>query len=69
MQIVSPVWRAMLDPSKVFAEATASEVLFEDDDPRALLILLHIAHCRFKELPESLSFSALRQTGYGVRQI
>lgn len=59
MCLASPVWRAMLDPKSHFKEAEKQEVEFPDDDLDALLIILRVAHLKFRELPESLSFKEL----------
>ncbi|KAK4697983.1 hypothetical protein P7C71_g179, partial [Lecanoromycetidae sp. Uapishka_2] len=47
MQLASPVWATLFDPQGRFLEANAKEVSLPDDDPHALLILLHIAHLNF----------------------
>ena len=59
MCLASPVWRAMLDPKSHFKEAEKQEVEFPDDDLDALLIILRVAHLKFRELPNSLSFKEL----------
>lgn len=61
MSLASPVWRAMLDPNGPFRESQSdnSEIIFPDDDPEALLILLSAAHLRFQEVPKHLSFERL----------
>ena len=59
LRLASPVWRSMFNPSGHFVESTAKEVSFPDDDPAALLIVLRIAHLRFKEVPDKLSFKKL----------
>ena len=60
--LASPVWRAMFDPQGHFMEAKQSgsrEVHLADDDPKALLILLDIAHLNFERVPSALSFDEL----------
>ena len=59
MCLASPVWRAMLNPNSHFKEAERQEVEFPDDDLDALLIVLRVAHLKFRELPESVSFDGL----------
>lgn len=59
MCLASPVWRAMLDPKGHFKEAKEREVEFPEDDLDALLIILCIAHLRFRQLPESVTFRGL----------
>lgn len=59
LRLASPVWKSMFNPSGYFLESTAKEVSFPDDDPAALLIVLRIAHLRFKEVPDKLSFKNL----------
>ena len=59
MCLASPVWRAMLDPKSQFKEAERQEVEFPDDDLDALLIILRVAHLKFRDLPDSLSFKGL----------
>ncbi|KAF2655964.1 hypothetical protein K491DRAFT_715811 [Lophiostoma macrostomum CBS 122681] len=59
LRLASPVWRAMLERSWV--ESKAPEIIFPDDDPEAMLIVLRIAHLAFHELPKKrgLSFESL----------
>ena len=59
MRLASPVWRAMLNPKSHFKEAEKQEVEFPDDDLDALLIILRVAHLKFRDLPESVSFEGL----------
>ena len=59
MCLASPVWRAMLDPKSHFKEAEKQEVEFPGDDLDALLIILRVAHLKFRDLPNSLSFKGL----------
>lgn len=61
MCLASPVWRIMLDPRGHFTEANPSngEISFEDDDHKALSILLDIAHMRFLKVPQSLKYEQL----------
>lgn len=56
MRLASPVWRTMLDPEGRFMEANAKEVSLPDDDPDALLIILHIAHLNFDVVTGPRSF-------------
>ena len=50
LALASPVWKAMFD-RRQWAESTATEIPFPDDDAEAMLIVLRIAHLRFAELP------------------
>ena len=59
MCLASPVWRAMLDPKSHFREAERQEVEFPDDNLDALLIVLRVAHLKFREVPISVSFDGL----------
>ena len=59
MCLASPVWRAMLNPKSQFKEAETQEVEFPEDDLDALLIILRVAHLKFRDLPESVSFDGL----------
>ena len=59
MCLASPVWRAMLNPTSHFREAERQQIEFPDDDLDALLIVLRVAHLKFRELPDSLSFKGL----------
>ncbi|KAK0637570.1 hypothetical protein DIS24_g10694 [Lasiodiplodia hormozganensis] len=64
MGFVCSPWKRMLDGA--FREAQAGEggmkeIWLPDDDPKALTILLNIAHLRFDKLPkEELPFETLR---------
>ena len=59
LTILSPVFKAMLTGGFREAAATTSEIPLPDDDPDALLLLLRIAHLKFKDLPDTLSFRDL----------
>lgn len=59
LTILSPVFKAMLTGGFREAVATNSQIPLPDDDPDALLLLLRIAHLKFKDLPHTLSFRAL----------
>ena len=59
LTILSPVFKAMLTGGFREAGATISQIPLPDDDPDALLLLLRIAHLKFKDLPDTLSFRAL----------
>jgi hypothetical protein len=61
LTILSPVFKAMLAGGFREAEATISKIPLPDDDPDALLLLLQIAHLKFKDLPNTLSFQNLYQ--------
>lgn len=61
MRLVSSVWDVMLDPTKPYVESGSNEVLFEEDDPNAFSVLLHISHFQFKRLPQSLELEQLLQ--------
>ena len=63
MCLASPVWRAMLDPTGHFMEASPDnkEICLADDDGDALLILLNIIHLHFLKVPEFLSYNQLLQ--------
>jgi hypothetical protein len=56
MSLASPVWKAMFDRRK-WAESTATEIPFPDDDIDAMLIVLRIAHLRFQEIPSKNGLS------------
>lgn len=59
MCLASPVWRAMLNSEGHFKEAKEREVEFPEDDLDALLTILRIAHLKFRQLPESVTFEEL----------
>lgn len=59
LTIMSPVFKAMLTGRFREAETSTFEIPLPDDDPDALLLLLRIAHLRFKDLPERISFPDL----------
>lgn len=61
MCLASPVWRTMLDPESHYMEANSGngEVSLQDDDHRALSILLDIAHMRFLKVPQCLKYEQL----------
>lgn len=60
MCLASPVWRAMLYPSGPWKEAQdGSHVLFPEDDPNALRIVLDIVHFHFHRIPISLTYEQL----------
>ena len=59
LTILSPVFKAMLTGGFREAGAAISEIPLPDDDPEALLLLLRIAHLKFKDLPNTISFRAL----------
>jgi len=50
MSLASPVWKAMFE-RRQWSESTATDIPFPDDDADAMLIVLRIAHLRFKEIP------------------
>ena len=50
MQLASPVWRAMLEPSK-WREGTQNEVDLPEDDVQAMIVILNISHLKFVEVP------------------
>lgn len=52
MCLASPVWRAML--TGPFIELGKDEIPFLDDDPEALLIMLHIAHLQMHKVPKTI---------------
>ena len=58
--LASPVWKAMFERQQ-WAESTADEIPFPEDDIEAMLIVLRIAHLRFQELPgkHGLSLQAM----------
>jgi hypothetical protein len=62
MSLASPVWKAMFE-RRQWSESTATEIPFPDDDADAMLIVLRIAHLRFKEIPskDGLSLEDLYQ--------
>jgi hypothetical protein len=62
MSLASPVWKAMFE-RRSWLESTATDIPFPDDDADAMLIVLRIAHLRFKEIPskEGLSLEDLFQ--------
>lgn len=57
LTLASPVFRAMLTGN--FSEATKKEIELEDDDARALLLVLQIAHLRFEEVARELMLTTL----------
>lgn len=61
MSLASPVWRTMLDPNGPFRESQSdnNEITFPDDDAKALLNLLLVAHLRFQDVPKELTFEQL----------
>lgn len=61
LTIFSPVFKAMLTGNFREAGVTTSEILLPDDDPGSFLFLLRIAHLKFKDLPDTLSFQDLYQ--------
>ena len=66
MCLASPVWKAMFACGGGFREAKrdgsqGTVVLFSDDDPKALHILLNIAHLNFHELPDIIKYKYLLQ--------
>ncbi|OCK85709.1 hypothetical protein K432DRAFT_413101 [Lepidopterella palustris CBS 459.81] len=59
---VSRVWRSMLNHSSGwFAKTSTKQVTSLNDDPDSLLIVLNVAHIRFKELPSALGFAQIVQ--------
>lgn len=71
---VSPVWRAMLSPSggwwQLKSAAAAKQLTLandnnndddDDDDVEALVVVLNVAHVRFRDLPSVLGFRQLVQ--------
>lgn len=50
MRMMSPVWSTMLDPAKGWKESSSNTLDLDDDDPDALLVLLQIAHLKFKDI-------------------
>ncbi|KAL1643529.1 hypothetical protein SLS58_004889, partial [Diplodia intermedia] len=64
MCLACDAWKCMLSPDGFFKEAQPAadgmrEVELPEDDGNALAILLNIAHLRFDEVPETLTFSEL----------
>ena len=57
--LMSPVWNAMLDPTKPYKEASAKEVPFPEDNPEALEPILHIAHLNFSKVSTTFSVEEL----------
>jgi hypothetical protein len=57
MRLASPVWERMF--TGPYKEGTAKEIPFPEGKPDALLIVLRIAHLRFKDLPLLLDFQEL----------
>jgi hypothetical protein len=55
--ISSPVWRALCFGS--FLESTQKRTTFPDDDPDSMLLLFHIAHMKFNEVPAEMGLSDL----------
>ena len=55
----SPVWKAMFE--RHWKESDATEIPLPDDDIEAILLVLRIAHLRFKEIPQrhNLTIDAL----------
>ncbi|TID22680.1 V-type proton ATPase subunit D [Venturia nashicola] len=55
--MASPVFKAMLTGN--FSEAVKDEIVLEDDDPGALLLVLRIAHLKHSEVRRTLSLPDL----------
>lgn len=63
MRLASPVWSKMLDPDSNFKEGSClpdGQISLEDDY-KALLVILNIAHLRFQKLPRVMDFETLLQ--------
>ena len=52
LSVASPVWRAMLSTRNGFKEAGSEEIVFPDDDPEALRIVLLACHLSFPKVPK-----------------
>ena len=61
--LASPVWKVMFDPQGPWARQSSNTEGFKmyDDDPKALLILLDIAHLNFNRIPRTLTLEQLFQ--------
>jgi hypothetical protein len=59
MQTTSSSWRAMFKPE--WTESTSSSIEFPEDDATAMLLVLHIAHHKYEDLPRSLEWKDLLQ--------
>ncbi|OCK85711.1 hypothetical protein K432DRAFT_377360 [Lepidopterella palustris CBS 459.81] len=59
LRLASPVWKSMFRASGRYIESDLHSVSLPDDSPTALLIVLRIAHMRYKEVPDELSFNEL----------
>jgi hypothetical protein len=59
LRLASPVWKAIFE--RHWVESEASEITLPEDNVEAMLLVLRIAHLRFKELPakNGLSLQAL----------
>jgi hypothetical protein len=55
--LASPVWNRMIFGP--WAEGWKKEIEFPDDDPEAVLIVLGIAHLKFKDRPKKLTYDQL----------
>ncbi|KAF2655965.1 hypothetical protein K491DRAFT_715812 [Lophiostoma macrostomum CBS 122681] len=57
MQAASPVWRAMFKPE--WAESKQERISFEEDDSKAMPIVLRIAHHKPESLPKNMPWDEL----------
>lgn len=58
ISLVSPIWKAMLDHSKNFAEARKKEIELPEDHPEIAQLVLRLAHHNTKNIPSKLTDAA-----------
>ena len=65
LSVASPVFKALFhqgfQEGKTLERTGCLEVKLDDDDPNALLILLRLCHCKFKDVPRKLEVNALKE--------
>lgn len=53
MRLASPVWATMLQPGR-WSEASKNSLAMPEDDPDAMILVLHLAHMNYGQVPTSL---------------
>lgn len=65
LALASPVFKGMvqcgLTQSQQLQSQSSTEVVLQDDDPDALLILLRLIHGRFRQVPRTVALGTLTQ--------